>query len=33
MQDTERTLEEGEVTAAVDSVLAGLKTAFNARLR
>lgn len=33
MQDTERTLEEAEVAAAVESVVAGLATRFGARLR
>ncbi|MEZ5740391.1 MAG: phenylalanine--tRNA ligase subunit beta [Burkholderiaceae bacterium] len=33
MQDTERTLEEAEVNAAVDSLVSGLARQFNARLR
>ncbi|MEZ5650549.1 MAG: phenylalanine--tRNA ligase subunit beta [Burkholderiaceae bacterium] len=33
MQDTERTLEEAEVSAAIDAVLAGLGARFAARLR
>ncbi|MGH1358453.1 MAG: phenylalanine--tRNA ligase subunit beta [Burkholderiaceae bacterium] len=33
MQDTERTLEETEVAAAVECVVAGLAERFNARLR
>ncbi len=33
MQDTERTLEDGEVTAAVDVIVMGLSRRFGARLR
>ncbi len=33
MQDTDRTLEEDEVAAAVEQVVTGLQLAFNARLR